>query len=85
MIDTNPTDHLTPMALLDAGESGCGELLMLITRQLKTLPPGAVLEVHTYDLAAEIDIAAYCRMTGHSLREQHINSKPKRLLIQKRR
>lgn len=85
MTDVNTTDLLTPAAVLDAGESGCGELVMLITQQLKTLTPGAVLEVRTYDLAAEIDIAAYCRMTGHSLLEQHLNSKPKRLLIQKRR
>ena len=56
--------------MLDAGESGCGELVMLIAAHLKTLTPGAVLEVHAYDLAADVDIAAWCRMTQHPLLEQ---------------
>ena len=54
----------TPDALLDAGESGCGELVMLIAQHMKALPPNAVLEVRAYDLAAAVDIAAWCRMTG---------------------
>ncbi len=76
---------MKPDALLDAGESGCGELLMLIAGQMKTLTPGAVLEVHAYDLAAYVDIAAWCRMTGQLLLDQQLDTKPKRFLIQKRR
>ena len=70
--------------LLDAGESGCGELVMLIAARIKTLAPGAILEVHAYDLAAAVDIAAWCRMTQHSLLEQQLNSQPQRFWIQKR-
>ncbi|HTP09176.1 MAG TPA: sulfurtransferase TusA family protein [Anaerolineae bacterium] len=75
---------MTPDALLDAGESGCGELVMLIAAYIKTLAPGAVLEVHAYDLAAAGDIAAWCRMTQHPLVEQQLDSQPQRFWIQKR-
>lgn len=75
---------MTPDAILDAGESGCGELTMLIANEMKTLTSGALLEVHAYDLAAEVDIAAWCRMTGQLLLEQQLESQPKRFLIQKR-
>jgi len=76
---------MTPDALLDTGESGCGELVMLIARQMKTMTVEAVLEVHAYDLAAAVDIAAWCRMTGQLLLEQQLDEKPQRFLIQKRR
>ncbi len=34
---------MQPDALLDAGETGCGELLMLIFQTMKTLGPGQTL------------------------------------------
>jgi len=77
-------EFMTPDALVDAGESGCGELVMLMAQHMKALPPNAVLEVRAYDLAAAVDIAAWCRMTGNRLLEQNLNTKPNRFLIQKR-
>jgi tRNA 2-thiouridine synthesizing protein A len=68
---------------LDAGETGCGELTLLIFQTMKTLFPGQVLEVMAYDLAAETDIPAWCRMTGNLLLVQNTESQPKRFLIQK--
>lgn len=54
-------------ATLDAGPSGCGELLVLIHRQIRTLAPNAVLEVRAHDPGAREDVPAWCRMTGHRL------------------
>ena len=71
-------------ARLDAGETGCGELVMLIFQTMKKLDPGQTLEVLAYDLAAEIDIPAWCRSTGHSLVAQNLKTYPKSFLIQKR-
>jgi len=71
-------------ARLDAGETGCGELMMLIFQAMKTLKPGQTLEVLAYDLAAETDIPAWCRSTGHSLLTKNIETYPKSFLIQKR-
>ncbi len=72
-----------PQARLDAGATGCGELTLLIFQTMKTLPAGAVLEVLAYDLAAETDIPAWCRMTGHRLLAQDTVAHPKRFFIQK--
>jgi len=71
-------------ARLDAGETGCGELIMLIFQAMKKLEPGQTLEVLAYDLAAETDIPAWCRSTGHSLLAQNPETCPKTFLIQKR-
>lgn len=69
---------------LDAGQTGCGELTMLIFQKMKTLLSGQTLEVLAYDLAAETDIPAWCRSAGHSLLAQNLETYPKRFLIQKR-
>ena len=75
---------MKPAARLDAGETGCGELVMLIFQAMKKLEPGQTLEVLAYDLAAETDIPAWCRSTGHSLLTQILETYPKRFLIRKR-
>lgn len=72
-----------PDHTLDAGEIGCGELTMLIFQTMRTLTPGQTLEVYAYDLAATIDIPAWCRSTGHLLLATNASSQPKRFLIQK--
>ena len=71
-------------ARLDAGKTGCGELVMLIFQTMKKLRPGQTLEVLAYDLAAETDIPAWCRSTGHLLLAQNLEAYPKSFLIQKR-
>lgn len=73
-----------PDARLDAGETGCGELTLLIFQRMKALAPGQTLEVLAYDLAAETDIPAWCRTTGHRLLSQTTTTQPKRFLIQKK-
>jgi tRNA 2-thiouridine synthesizing protein A len=51
---------------------------------MKKLEPGQTLEVLAYDLAAETDIPAWCRSTGHSLLTQNLETYPKSFLIRKR-
>jgi tRNA 2-thiouridine synthesizing protein A len=70
-------------ARLDAGEAGCGELTLLIFQTMKRLMVGQILEVRAYDLAAEVDIPAWCRSTGHALIAVDADTHPKRFLIQK--
>jgi tRNA 2-thiouridine synthesizing protein A len=70
-------------AVLDAGQSGCGELVMLIFQKMKSLSPGQTLEVLAYDEAAEIDIPAWCRMTGHVLVASQVETSLKRFFIRK--
>jgi tRNA 2-thiouridine synthesizing protein A len=74
---------MKPDATLNAGETACGELIMLIFERMKSLSPGQTLAVFTYDLAADGDISAWCRSTGHTLLARQLDVQPKQFLIQK--
>lgn len=51
----------------DAGPTSCGELIMNVFVKMKSLEPGQVMEVISYDLGAVEDIPSWCRMQGHTL------------------
>jgi tRNA 2-thiouridine synthesizing protein A len=74
----------TPDKVLDAGHSGCTNLIMEIFQAMKKLNPGETLEVRSDNEAADLDIAAWCHMTGHKIISSYSKSNPKRILIRKR-
>lgn len=49
----------------DGGDLACGELLMELVGWLRRVPAGSVVAVIATDLAAPIDIPAWCSLTGH--------------------
>jgi tRNA 2-thiouridine synthesizing protein A len=51
----------------DAGELGCGELVLELRYRLSGLRPGEILQLIALDAGAPADIPAWCRMTGHTL------------------
>ena len=51
----------------DAGEMGCGELVLELRNRMLALPDGAVLWLRALDTGAIEDIPAWCDMTGHTL------------------
>jgi tRNA 2-thiouridine synthesizing protein A len=56
----------------DAGDKGCGEIVMELRTLMLALPPGGVLQIAARDPGAPEDLPAWCRMTGHVLLEaQH--------------
>lgn len=56
----------------DAGEMGCGELILKLKVRVKKMPPAAVLRLTALDGGAREDIPAWCRLTGNPLlHEQH--------------
>ncbi|MEZ6015422.1 MAG: sulfurtransferase TusA family protein [Planctomycetota bacterium] len=64
--------HLTPAppevaASFDAGDMGCGDLVLELRSKLMALAPGAVLEVRATDPGAPGDLPAWCRVTRHAL------------------
>ncbi len=64
------TEELPPGpidASWDAGDLGCGELVLELRGRLLALPPGAVIEVRATDPGAPEDLPAWCRLTGHAL------------------
>jgi tRNA 2-thiouridine synthesizing protein A len=66
---TPPTDGLAlvPAEVWDAGDLGCGELVLALRGRMNALPSGAVLQVTATDPAAPEDLPAWCRLTGHGL------------------
>jgi tRNA 2-thiouridine synthesizing protein A len=50
----------------DAGELGCGTLVLDLRRRLKTMP-GGVLKVTALDAGAPQDLPAWCRLTHNEL------------------
>jgi len=56
----------TEDALWDAGDMGCGELVLELRMRLQAMP-GRVLKLVATDAGAPEDIPAYCRMTRHEL------------------
>ena len=51
----------------NAGDLGCGELVLELRGRLHAMLPGQVLRLEARDPGAPADIPAWCRMTGHIL------------------
>lgn len=51
----------------DAGDLGCGDLVLELMNRTKAMAPGQVLRLVALDPGAPADIPAWCRMTGHAL------------------
>ena len=58
----NPTEDAT----WDAGDMGCGELVLELRQRLRAMP-GGTLKLIAADAGAPEDIPAYCRLTRHQL------------------
>jgi tRNA 2-thiouridine synthesizing protein A len=54
----------------DAGDLGCGELVLELRTRLSALRAGEVLRLIARDPGAPQDMPAWCRMTGHTLVSQ---------------
>jgi len=54
-------------AVWDAGDMGCGDLVLELRMRLHSMKPGDVLKVMARDPGAPEDLPAWCRLTGHTL------------------
>ena len=50
----------------DAGDMGCGDLVLMLRQKLRAMP-GQTLRVVATDPGAPADLPAFCRMTGDTL------------------
>jgi tRNA 2-thiouridine synthesizing protein A len=53
----------------DAGDMGCGELIVLLRARVRAMAPGETLRLVARDPGAREDLPAWCRLTGHTLVE----------------
>jgi tRNA 2-thiouridine synthesizing protein A len=51
----------------EAGNLGCGDLLLQLRARVEGLAPGALLRLVALDPGARADLPAWCRLTGHTL------------------
>ncbi|MGH9076841.1 MAG: sulfurtransferase TusA family protein [Acidimicrobiales bacterium] len=56
-----------PQAHWDAGDLGCGELVVVLRSRLASLAPGSLFQLVARDPGAPEDLPAWCRLTGHEL------------------
>jgi tRNA 2-thiouridine synthesizing protein A len=56
-----------PDAEWDAGDLGCGDLVLELRTRLQSMKPGETLKLTARDPGAPEDLPAWCRLTGHSL------------------
>jgi len=61
------TDRTDGTTCWDAGETGCGQLIVGLQREMAWLRRGGRLRVVARDGGAPLDLPAWCRMTGHRL------------------
>ncbi len=57
-------------AFWDAGEMGCGELLIQLRFKMADLKKGQSIKLIARDPGAPEDMPAWCKMTGHQLLKQ---------------
>lgn len=61
-------DRPQPDARWDAGDMGCGELILKLKLKFRNeLAAGEILELTATDPGAPQDIPAWCRLTGNPL------------------
>jgi len=51
----------------DAGDMGCGELVLALRQRMAAMCDGQVIRLVARDPGAPADLPAWCRMTGHVL------------------
>jgi tRNA 2-thiouridine synthesizing protein A len=51
----------------DAGDIGCGELLIELRKRLAEIAPGELLQLVARDPGAREDLPSWCNLTGHKL------------------
>ncbi len=74
------TPASTPDAHWDAGDLGCGELLILLKARIGALPGGALLRLTARDPGAVEDLPAWCALTGHRL----LRAEPPQFTLQRK-
>jgi tRNA 2-thiouridine synthesizing protein A len=64
----------------DAGDLGCGDLVLELRARMHGLDAGESLELFARDPGAREDLPAWCRLTGHEL----VDARPPRFVIRRR-
>jgi tRNA 2-thiouridine synthesizing protein A len=69
---------------IDARGLSCPMPIVKTAQTVKTLPPGAVVELLATDAGSVKDVAAWCRATGNELIEQSSDGAVYRFVIRRK-
>lgn len=58
----------------DAGDLGCGDLVLRLRFRMREMQAGQVMRLRALDSGAPQDIPAWCRMTGETLVHHDVQS-----------
>jgi tRNA 2-thiouridine synthesizing protein A len=64
---TAPSEPMHADAAWDAGDMGCGELVIELSLRVRAMAPRTVLHLVARDPGALEDLPAWCGLTGHTL------------------
>jgi tRNA 2-thiouridine synthesizing protein A len=53
----------------DAGDMGCGDLVLELRMRMKSMPSRQIFRLHATNPGAKEDIPSWCRLTGNALLE----------------
>ena len=62
-----PINEISCDSEWDAGNMGCGDLVLELRLRMQRLQPGQILKLTATDSGAQEDLPAWCRMTKHTL------------------
>jgi tRNA 2-thiouridine synthesizing protein A len=77
MLDDEP---ISADEVWDTGDLECGQLLLPLRQRMETLRVGGIIQLITRPMGAELDLRAWCRVTGHRL----LKSEPPNFFIQRK-
>jgi tRNA 2-thiouridine synthesizing protein A len=60
------TGRDSEVVVIDGGDRSCIRLLLELRDHVSRRPPGTVVHLLAADPAAPLDLAAWCRLTGHT-------------------
>ena len=60
--------------VVDGGDRGCGELLMVLAARSRALAPGSTLRLLSTDPAGPLELPAWCHLTGHTYLGQGLDA-----------
>lgn len=65
----------------DAGNMGCGELILELRMKMRELPSGGLFQLTAHDPGAIVDLPAWCGLVGHRL----VRAEPPVYLLERKR
>jgi TusA-related sulfurtransferase len=72
--DAVPDPRSGGQHFIDAADMGCGDVTLLLRKELKLLEPGTIVALRSRVPAVAEELPAWCRMTGHHFMRSEVEA-----------